>query len=141
MTGPRDGEQRNRYRGRSPTPWVSVRFARVDGRGYLERDLAVDTGDPQTARISSRDLALAQVTQGPIARTNFGHAVGGWVLMSVPEIELEQLVLVFATDELVEVVRQISPDFAGQVGMRFLRGLEYGGNDREFWIRPLATSS
>jgi len=35
------------------------------------------------------------------------------------------------------VVQNISADFEGQVGMEFLREVEYGGNDQEFLIRPL----
>ncbi len=82
-------------------------------------------------------MRLLRLRRGPTMRTNFGRADGGWVMLSIPEVGLERTVLAFATDELVAVVRHISPDLAGQVGMQFLRMVEYGGNDREFWARAL----
>jgi hypothetical protein len=114
-----------------------VRFGRADGSGTFERALAVDTGDEQAVRIGSADMDLFRHRRGPTEQTNFGRAVGGWVMLSIPEIGLERAVLAFATDELLAVIREISPDLAGQVGMRFLRMVEYGGNDHEFWVRSL----
>jgi hypothetical protein len=131
------GEQRNRYRGRPPVPWITVRFTLAEGRGAIERSLAVDTGDEQAVRIGCADMRLLRLRRGPTVQTNVGRADGGWVTLSIEEIGLERTVLAFATDELVAVVRHISPDLAGQVGMQFLRTVEYGGNDREFWLRSL----
>jgi hypothetical protein len=133
-----NGEQRNRYRDQPPVPWIRTRFVRADGHGAIERALAVDTGDEQAVRIGSADMELIKLRPGPTMQTNFGRAVGGWVMLSIPEIGLERAMLAFATDELVAVVRQISPELAGQVGMQLLRMVEYGGNDHEFWVRSLS---
>jgi hypothetical protein len=55
----------------------------------------------------------------------------------MPELGLQKVILVFAADPLVHEVQRISPDFEGQVGLEFLRQVEYGGNDQEFWVRKL----
>ena len=130
-------EQRNPYKGNPPNPWVTVRFEKADGTGSVEKQLAVDTGDPSEARISSQNMRELKLADGPNVETNYGHAAGGWVYINMPELGLEKWTLVFATDQLVSVVKRISQDFDGQVGLEFLRELEFGGNDREFWIRPL----
>jgi hypothetical protein len=44
---------------------------------------------------------------------------------------------VSALDQLVKVYKAISPDFEGGVGLQFLREVEYGGNDKEFWIQAI----
>ena len=132
-----DGEQRHQYKGDPPTPWVTVAFRWADGRGYVEKQLAVDTGDDQEARISSQNMRRLKVLDGPTVETNFGTAYGGWVRIRIAELGIDRWALVFATDQLISAVRRISPDFEGQVGMQFLRQVEYGGNDQEFWIRPL----
>jgi len=130
-------EQRNPYKGNPPNPMVTVRFEKADGTGSVEKQLAVDTGDPSEARMSSQNMRELKLADGPNVETNYGHAAGGWVYINMPELGLEKWALVFATDQLVSVVKRISRDFDGQVGLEFLRELEFGGNDREFWIRPL----
>jgi len=51
-------EQCNPYKGQPPQPWVKVRFEKVDGTGNVEKELAVDTGDPREARISSENMKI-----------------------------------------------------------------------------------
>jgi hypothetical protein len=127
-------EQRHAYKGSQPTPWVTVRFATSDGSSFLELDLAVDTGDFAEARVSSAVLQTIMVAEGPRHQTNFGLAAGGWVQYSIPDLIDSRWSLIYATDELVTAVQNISPDFAGQVGMLFLQQFEYGGNATEFWL-------
>ena len=45
--------------------------------------------------------------------------------------------LVYALDRVVEATKKSSSDFEGTVGLPFLREVTYGGNDEQFWIRPL----
>jgi hypothetical protein len=128
-------EQRNPYKGRHPTPWVTLSFERADGMGTVERRLAVDTGDYADVRISSETMALVGLAAAPSQSTNFGPAIGGWVCFTIPELGIYRCTVAYATDQLVSAVRAISPDLDGQVGMAFLVELEYGGDAREFWIR------
>ena len=92
---------------------MKARFVRADGRGYVETDLAVDTGDAQAARISSGNMRQLKLADGPTVETNFGRAYGGWVFIRVPELGLERYLLIFATDQLVIAVNRISRDFEG----------------------------
>jgi len=133
-----DDEQRNRYRGIPPIPWVRIDLYRPDDGEYVQRQLAVDTGDPRAVRLTGRDLRGVQVGSGPTMMTNFGPAHGGWVRLRIPELGFERWTLAFATDALVDAIRQIDRGLDGQVGMEFLRTFEYGGNDTEFWIRRLS---
>lgn len=139
MTGLNRDEQRHLYKGIPLSPWIRVAFDRADGHGVRSRDLAIDTGDPRAVRIGSNDLRLFRFADGPFIRTNFGPAFGGWVRLTIPDIGLDRWVLAFATDALVTAVRGLHPDFAGQAGMELLREVEYGGNDREFWVRSLSS--
>lgn len=85
-----NGEQRNPYRGDPPNPWIKVRFERADGMGNIEKELAVDTGDPDEASISSQNMRQLKMADGPSVQTNFGRADGGWVCINMPELGLEK---------------------------------------------------
>ncbi len=83
-------EQRNPYKGQPSQPWVKVRFEKAAGTGNVEKELAVDTGDPREARISSENMKILKVADGPNVQTNFGLAEGGWVCINMPEMGLEK---------------------------------------------------
>ena len=48
---------------------------------------------------------------------------------------LNARVLAYGNDPLVQEVKVDSTDFAGLIGLPFLRMMEYGGNIDWFWIR------
>jgi len=97
--------------------------------------MALDTGDYANMRISSQILALVGLAAAPDQMTNFGPAIGGRVCFRIPELGISRCTVAYATDQLVSAVRAISPELDGQVGMAFLIELEYGGDDRTFWVR------
>ncbi len=46
-----------------------------------------------------------------------------------------KLMIVYGLDQLVAAVKHSHPDFEGSVGLPFLRELEYGGDENDFWLR------
>jgi hypothetical protein len=87
-------EQRHPYIGAHPTPWVTVQLEKADRSGWIDLDLAVDTGDFAEASISSDVFRDAVVLSALGQRTNFGEALGGWVRLRIPMLELVYWALV-----------------------------------------------
>jgi hypothetical protein len=58
----------------------------------------------------------------------------------MPELGVNDLVLGYGGDQLADACRVNHPDFAGLVGLPFLRLFEYGGNDHSFWLRRISSS-
>jgi hypothetical protein len=49
-------------------------------------------------------------------------------------------VLTYGSDAAVAAIRKSHADFAGLVGLPFLRLMEYGGDTDWFWIRSTAAA-
>ena len=65
---------------------------------------------------------------------------GGTVRIVIPAIGFNRIILTYASDSAVTAIRRSHPDFAGLVGLPFLRLMEYGGDADWFWIRSAAAA-
>ena len=99
-------------------------------------DFLVDTGNPCALIVDSATMNAMHWRDSISTDSNFGPLVGGWLRAAVPEIGLDVKILGYANDTVVNVVKRSSSDFAGLVGLPFLRMVEYGGDRGNFWIRP-----
>jgi hypothetical protein len=129
--------QHNPYKGTTPRCWLRLRFAAADGSLH-ERELLADTCSPCAVILEQADLALLLRTAAAGVNSNFGH-LGAWLELNMPELGLGSQLLGFGNDHVFHTVQLDSPDFAGLVGLPFLRMVEYGGNATSFWIRAAAT--
>jgi hypothetical protein len=68
--------------------------------------------------------------------TNYGRLTGGRIRVVIPAIGFDDIVLGYGSDPAVATARKSHPDFAGLVGLPFLRLMEFGGDANDFWIRP-----
>jgi hypothetical protein len=134
-------EQRNRYKGDPPRPWVTVVFQKADGSGKLEKQLIADTGGVAAIRISRSLLSKIETEPAGIQKTNFGLAEGSWAWVEIPELGFQKEMVAYGLDGIVATAKESHPDFEGSVGLPFLREFEYGGNDNEFWIRSRQTAT
>jgi hypothetical protein len=126
-------EQRNPYKGTPPRPWVRIRLRAPDGTEE-ELDLIADTGNP-CAVISQARMSQLKEADGIDLNTNFGVLQGGWVRLAMPEYQLTQAILGYASDGVMAAAQASSLDLEGLIGLPFLRLLEYGGDADTFWIR------
>jgi hypothetical protein len=99
-------------------------------------DFLVDTGKPCAIIIDTATMDSLHWRESISTGSNFGPLAGGWLRVSIPELALDAKMLGYANDSVVKVVRRSSPEFAGLVGLPFLRMVEYGGDSGCFWIRP-----
>jgi hypothetical protein len=134
-------EQRNRYKGDPPRPWVTVVFQKTDGSGKLEKQLIVDSGGIAEIRISRSLLSKIELEPAGIQKTNFGLAEGSWVWVEIPELGFREQMIAHGLDRIVAAAKESHSDFEGSVGLPFLRKFEYGGNENEFWIRSRQTAT
>jgi hypothetical protein len=126
--------QRNLYKGKSPRCFVRLRFAAPDGTLH-ERELLADTGSPCAVILGMADYrALLHAAAASIG-SNFGTLSGGWLKLSMPELELSGPLVGFGSDDVLRVVQADDQDFSGLVGLPLLRMAEYGGDAAAFWIR------
>ena len=127
-------EQRNSYKGVDSRAWVRIELVASDGsRAQLE--VIADTGCPFDLIV---DVAtITRFADSAITRlgSTYGALIGGWVDVFIKELGLNARVLAYGNDPLVQEVKVDSTDFAGLVGLPFLRMMEYGGNIDWFWIR------
>ena len=128
-------EQRNRYKGTPPRPWVRLRFRASDG-STQEMELVADTGNPCAVILSRAKMSQLQHLRGPILNTNFGPLGGGWLRLALPEVGLVQDLLGYASDTVVSATQLSSLDFEGLAGLPLLQLVEYGGDANWFWLRP-----
>jgi len=126
--------QFNRYKGSTPRCWVRLRFAAADGTLH-ERELLADTGSPCAVILGQADFTLLLRASAAAINTNFGHLIGGWLQMSMPELALNNPIRGYGSDPVLQAVQRDSPDFAGLVGLPLLRMVEYGGDATGFWVR------
>jgi hypothetical protein len=132
-------EQRNPYKGGPPRAWLHVRLVAPSGISE-DLDLHADTGSPLPVIIGSSSLRSLAQRIVPALPTNYGLMPGGTVRVVIPAIGFDRIVLTYASDAAVATIRKSHADFAGLVGLPFLRLMEYGGDADWFWIRSAAAS-
>jgi len=133
-------EQRNSYKGIDSRGWVRIELAASDG-SRTQLELIADTGCPFDLIV---DVAtITRFFDSAITRigSSYGVLTGGWVGVFIQELGLNIRVLGYGNDPLIQEVRLDSTDFAGLIGLPFLRMMEYGGNADWFWIRPAQAGS
>jgi hypothetical protein len=126
--------QQNPYKGAPPRPWVRIGLTAPNGDS-VELELVADTGNPFAIIVASEMMHQLRHQYGPGVETNFGPLVGGFLHIHVPGTRLDDTILGYAGDTVVDAVRASSNDFQGLVGLPLLRRLHYGGDADEFWIR------
>lgn len=128
-------EQRNPYKGKPQRPWIRLRLEARDG-SLEELELLADTGNPCALVIASPTMARLKSGDVPDIQSNFGLLQGGWLQLAMPELGLTQPVRGYASDLVVTTTKASHVDFEGLAGLPLLRLLEYGGDAKEFWVRP-----
>lgn len=96
----------------------------------------VDTGCPCPLIVAEdlwRDCLLEEAGD---TMSNFGLLKGGWSQVTIGGLHVTLRVKMYGSDAVAEAVRQSDPILAGLAGLPLLRLLEYGGDGREFWLRP-----
>jgi hypothetical protein len=132
---PSPPEQRNPYKGGPPRPWIRVGL--VDPSGAVEEvDLLADTGSPFVVIIGTARFYRFLFTRTQSLVSNYGKLKGGRIRVVIPAIGFDRILLGHASDAIVADAQKSHPDFAGLVGLPFLRLMEYGGDADWFWIRP-----
>lgn len=127
-------EQRNRYRGDPPRPWVRLRL--IGPGGFVrELELVVDTGTPLAVILGVTTFQTLLRRPAEAEDSIYGRLESGWVGVSAPELGIDQEFHGYANDAVVSAVRASDPDFDGLIGLSLLRLLEYGGDADEFWVR------
>ncbi|HEX5271740.1 MAG TPA: hypothetical protein VFW33_14680 [Gemmataceae bacterium] len=76
----------------------------------------------------------------PALPTNYGVMPGGTVRVVIQATGFDRIVLTYGSDAAVAAIRKSHADFAGLVGLPFLRLMEYGGDADWFWVRPAAAT-
>ena len=128
-------EQRNLYQGSPLRPWVRVVLVSAEGLSK-QLELLADTGNPCALIVSAdmmREFNLG-VTTG--LHTNFGVLDGGWLRVQIPELPVDEDVLGYGSDAVVEAAKSSHAAFAALVGLPLLRMMQYGGDSETFWVRP-----
>ena len=125
-------EQRNSFQGHPPRAWIVFRLADRNGE-TREFKLIVDTACPVSFVLSPEDLHDFSFGISSPMTSNLGILQAEWFHLAMPELGLECLMVGFISEQM-ELMRRDHPEFAGLVGLPFLRQLEFGGNGEEFWI-------
>jgi hypothetical protein len=113
---------------------LRLRFVAADGSLH-ERELVADTGSPCAVILGEADLALVSRAAAAAINTNFGPLIGGWLELVMPELGLTNQIHGFGSDQVLHAIQADSSNFAGLVGLPFLRLVEYGGDSATFWVR------
>ncbi len=132
-------EQRNPYKGNPPKAWLRCRLLAPASLAH-DLDCMVDTGSPYFLVIGDHLMNLLGSRAAVTIPTNFGPLSGGWVRLTIPDVGFDQQLLGFASDVVIASAQQSCPDFEGVVGLPLLRMHTYGGDDTEFWLRPLGST-
>jgi hypothetical protein len=128
-------ELKKPYQGEPPRPWLPVQL--MNRRGHsVELHAVVDTGCPFPIVIREKLLGRCRVRDAMLATTNFGLLDSGWAEVRVPELRFAREILVYGSDHVVDVLARSSRKFTALLGLPFLRMFEYGGDERDFWLRP-----
>ena len=131
-------ELRKPYHGDPPRPWIPVRLVDRKGR-VIAVNAVADTGSPFPLVTREKVLRRCRVRDAMQATTNFGILDAGWAEVRMPDLQFSREILVYGSDHVADVLARSAQVFDALVGLPFLRMFEYGGNDREFWLRPGAT--
>ena len=97
-------EQRQPYAGDPVRAWVRVRLV-APGGATQDVDLIADTGSPFSIVISHSLMQQLRFVDTEQIDTNFGVLEAGWILVTIPEIGLQEFVLGFANDDVVAAAR------------------------------------
>jgi hypothetical protein len=128
-------QQRNVYKGEPARAWLRLQLLSASGR-VQESEFLVDTGNPCGIIIDTITMEAQRWRDSVVTDSNFGPLAGGWLHIVIPELAFDTKTLGYANDTVVNVVKRSHPQFAGLVGLPFLRMVEYGGDGGWFWIRP-----
>ena len=131
-------EQRNSYKGTPLRPWLSLSVVGAEGSTKSIEVLA-DTGNPCALIVSPQLLEDFNSGLTPGVDTNFGKLSGGWLRLQIAEFGFDEDLLCYASENVVEAVKASHADFQGLAGLPLLKMMEYGGDNRFFWIRPLTS--
>jgi hypothetical protein len=127
-------EQRNPYKGSPLRPWVRLNLVAADGT-TKEIEALADTGSPCALIVSSQVMRDCNLGLAPGMSTNFGALDGGWLRIRIPGTGLDQVLLAYASDGVVQSVQDSHSDFQSLAGLPLLMLLEYGGDGDAFWVR------
>ncbi len=134
-------EQRNPYLGSPLRPWVRVTLIAADADGDGETrpcDLLADTGNPCAVIIGTQTMDTFNLGVTPGMQTNFGDLAGGWLRVQIPELRIDEDILVYASDAVVESAKASHWEFDGLAGLPLLQRMyEYDGDPDSFWIRTI----
>lgn len=129
-------EQRNAYKGSPSRPWIRVVLVAPDG-STRELVLLADTGSPFNLVVSNATLQQFQLIGVPGVSSNFGHLNGGWLRIQIPDVDIDEDIVAYGSNNVAQAVASSHTDFEGLVGLPLLRKTEYGGDNDDFWIRKL----
>lgn len=127
-------EQRNLYKGSPLRPWVRLVLVAADGT-TREIEALADTGNPCALIVGQAVLRQFNLGLTPGMSTNFGPMDGGWLRVQIPNLPLDEDVLAYGSDAVLQAVQASHIDFAALAGLPLLSMLEYGGNRDSFWMR------
>lgn len=127
-------ELRTPYKGTPPRPWFSVVLVAPDGstRGL---EVVADTGNPCALIVGTQAMQDFQRSVAPGLATNFGHLTGCWLRVQIPELDFDETILAFGSDDVVRAVEGSHPDFNGLAGLPLLQKMEFGGDRDTFYLR------
>jgi hypothetical protein len=100
-----------------------------------EIEALADTGNPCALIVGARVLEQFNLGIIPGMSTNFGQLDGGWLRIQIPDIGIDQVILAYGCDAVVQAAADSHVDFAGLAGLPLLQLVEYGGNRDSFWVR------
>src|SRR5437016_14402968 len=93
-------EQRNPYKGSPPRPWLRLRINTLNGTTE-ELELLADTGNPCAIICGQDIMTRLKRRAAPDVSSNFGLLEGGWIQLSMPELGLDQEVVGYASDTVM----------------------------------------
>lgn len=136
----RGAEQRSGYVGVPPRPVVHVGLMALGGR-RLDVTLLADTGNPFSIIVSHAVMRRLMRRSATDVETNFGVLEGAWLQLSMPEFEIGDELLGYASDSVADSAKFSDPSFDGLAGLPFLRWFEFGGDADWFWLRAASRQS
>lgn len=89
--------QKNRYLGRTPRPWLAVPFRNTEGVVHTVK-LIADTGCPQGIILAPEWFDTLVTTRFASIRTNFGVMDGGWLQVFDPGSGFVELVRGYSSE-------------------------------------------
>ena len=126
--------QKNRYLGRTPRPWLEIPFRNSAGIIHKVK-LIADTGCPQGIILAPEWFDSLVTYRFDSIRTNFGEMDSGWLQVFDPDSGFVELVRGYSSARVGEAASASHADFAGLIGLPILRLGEYGGDANEFRFR------